>query len=44
MAIWFRKAEECNGFTYVQGTERRLLDPDLCVAEMDWAGIDKAVG
>lgn len=41
-AIWFPDAKgeaERNGVAYVQGIERRLLDPDLCVAEMDRAGM-----
>lgn len=29
-----------NGKAYTQDVERRLLDPDLCIAEMDRAGIE----
>jgi len=38
---WDAKGEEGrNGKAYAQDVERRLLDPALCVAEMDRAGIE----
>ncbi len=38
---WDAKGEEVrNGKAYAQDVERRLLDPDVCVAEMDRAGIE----
>ncbi|WP_428395809.1 amidohydrolase family protein [Lichenicoccus sp.] len=41
---WNAKGEEDrNGKAYAQDVERRLLDPDLCVAEMDRAGIDVCI-
>jgi gamma-resorcylate decarboxylase len=41
---WDAKGEEDrNGKTYAQDVERRLLDPDLCVAEMDRAGVDMCI-
>lgn len=41
---WNAKGEEDrNGKGYAQDVERRLLDPDLCVAEMDRCGIDRCI-
>jgi 2,3-dihydroxybenzoate decarboxylase len=38
---WDAKDEDGrNGRDYARDIERRLLDPDLCVREMDRAGID----
>jgi gamma-resorcylate decarboxylase len=38
---WNAKGEEeRNGKAYAQDVERRLVDPDLCVAEMDRCGIE----
>ena len=42
--FWDAKGEEHrNGKAYAQDVERRLLDPDLCVAEMDRAGIEMCI-
>lgn len=35
--------EERNGKAYAQDVERRLIDPDLCVAEMDRCGIERCL-
>lgn len=35
--------EERNGKAYAQDVERRLLDPGLCIAEMDRAGIEVCI-
>jgi predicted TIM-barrel fold metal-dependent hydrolase len=35
--------EERNGKAYAQDVERRLLDPALCVAEMDRAGVEMCI-
>jgi gamma-resorcylate decarboxylase len=41
---WDAKGEETrNGRAYAQDIERRLLDPDLCLREMDLAGIEFCV-
>ena len=41
---WDAKGEEDrNGQAYAKDVERRLLDPDLCIAEMDRAGIDVCI-
>lgn len=41
---WDAKGEESrNGREYAQDIERRLLDPDLCLREMDLAGIEFCV-
>lgn len=41
---WNAKGEEDrNGKAYAQDVERRLLDPDACVAEMDRAGIEMCI-
>jgi predicted TIM-barrel fold metal-dependent hydrolase len=41
---WDAKGEETrNGREYAQDIERRLLDPDLCLREMDLAGIELCV-
>jgi gamma-resorcylate decarboxylase len=41
---WDSKGEESrNGRAYAQDIERRLLDPDLCLREMDLAGIELCV-
>lgn len=41
---WNAKGEEDrNGKGYAQDVERRLLDPDLCVAEMDRAGVELSI-
>ena len=41
---WDAKGEEDrNGQAYAKDVERRLLDADLCVAEMDRAGIDVCI-
>jgi gamma-resorcylate decarboxylase len=41
---WDAKGEETrNGREYAQDIERRLLDPDLCLREMDLAGIEFCV-
>ncbi len=41
---WDAKGEEDrNGHAYAQDVERRLLDPEACVAEMDRAGIELCV-
>ncbi len=41
---WDAKGEEDrNGSAYAKDVERRLLDPDLCVAEMDRAGVDVCI-
>jgi gamma-resorcylate decarboxylase len=41
---WDAKGEESrNGREYTQDIERRLLDPDLCLREMDLAGIELCV-
>lgn len=42
--FWDAKGEEDrNGKAYAQDVERRLLDADLCVAEMDRAGIERCI-
>lgn len=41
---WDAKGEESrNGKAYAQDIERRLLDPDLCLREMDRSGIELCV-
>ncbi|WP_207210919.1 amidohydrolase family protein [Lichenibacterium minor] len=41
---WNAKGEEDrNGKTYAQDVERRLLDPELCIAEMDRAGVQMSI-
>jgi predicted TIM-barrel fold metal-dependent hydrolase len=41
---WNAKSEEDrNGKVYAQDIERRLLDPELCIAEMDRAGIELCI-
>jgi predicted TIM-barrel fold metal-dependent hydrolase len=41
---WNAKGEEDrNGRAYTQDIERRLLDPELCIAEMDRAGIELCI-
>jgi 2,3-dihydroxybenzoate decarboxylase len=41
---WDARGEESrNGREYAQDIERRLLDPDLCLREMDLAGIEVCV-
>jgi predicted TIM-barrel fold metal-dependent hydrolase len=41
---WDAKGEEDrNGRGYAQDVERRLLDPDLCIAEMDRSGIELCI-
>jgi gamma-resorcylate decarboxylase len=41
---WNAKGEEeRNGRAYAQDVERRLVDPDLCVAEMDRCGIERCI-
>jgi len=35
--------EQRNGKTYAQDVERRLLDPELCIAEMDRSGIELCI-
>lgn len=41
---WNAKGEETrNGLDYAQDVERRLLNPEACVREMDRAGIDMCV-
>jgi gamma-resorcylate decarboxylase len=41
---WDAKGEEGrNGVEYTRDIERRLLDPDLCVREMDLAGVEFCV-
>jgi len=41
---WDAKGKECrNGREYTRDIERRLLDPDLCLREMDFAGIEFCV-
>lgn len=41
---WNAQGEESrNGREYAQDIERRLLDPELCLREMDLAGIDFCV-
>ena len=43
-SYWNAKGEEDrNGKAYAQDVERRLLDADLCVAEMDRAGIELCI-
>jgi gamma-resorcylate decarboxylase len=43
-SYWDSKGEERrNGKAYAQDIERRLLDPDLCLREMDRAGIEFCV-
>lgn len=43
-SYWNAKGEEDrNGKTYAQDVERRLLDADLCVSEMDRAGIELCI-
>jgi gamma-resorcylate decarboxylase len=40
-SYWDAQGEESrNGKEYTQDIERRLLDADLCLREMDWAGIE----
>lgn len=42
--FWDAKGEEDrNGKAYAQDVERRLLDADLCVAEMNRAGIERCI-
>lgn len=42
--FWDAKGEEeRNGKGYAQDVERRLLDPALCVAEMDRAGVEVCI-
>lgn len=38
-----RGEEDRNGLVYAQDVERRLLDPELCIAEMDRAGIELSI-
>jgi predicted TIM-barrel fold metal-dependent hydrolase len=41
---WNAKGEEeRNGKAYAQDVERRLLDPTLCIAEMDRAGVELSI-
>jgi gamma-resorcylate decarboxylase len=41
---WNAKSEEDrNGKAYAQDVERRLVDPGLCVAEMDRCGIERCI-
>jgi gamma-resorcylate decarboxylase len=41
---WNAKSEEDrNGKTYARDVERRLVDPNLCVAEMDRCGIERCI-
>lgn len=41
---WNASGEESrNGVAYARDVERRLLDPALCIAEMDRAGIDLCI-
>jgi gamma-resorcylate decarboxylase len=43
-SYWDAKGEENrNGREYTQDIERRLLDPELCLREMDFAGIELCV-
>jgi len=43
-SYWDSKGEESrNGRAYAKDIERRLLDPDLCLREMDRAGIEVCV-
>jgi gamma-resorcylate decarboxylase len=40
-SYWDAQGEESrNGKEYTRDIEKRLLDPDLCLREMDWAGIE----
>jgi gamma-resorcylate decarboxylase len=38
-----RSEEERNGKAYAQDVERRLLKPDLCIAEMDRSGVEHSI-
>lgn len=41
---WNAKGEEDrNGIAYAQDVELRLLDPELCIAEMDRAGVELSI-
>ena len=41
---WNAKGEEDrNGKDYAQDVERRLLDPETCVREMDRAGVELCI-
>jgi predicted TIM-barrel fold metal-dependent hydrolase len=41
---WNAKGEEDrNGKAYAQDVERRLLDPEMCIAEMDRSGIELCI-
>ena len=43
-SYWDAKGEENrNGKAYAQAIERRLLDPSMCLAEMDRAGIEHCI-
>jgi 2,3-dihydroxybenzoate decarboxylase len=43
-SYWDSKGEESrNGTVYAQDVERRLLDSDLCLCEMDRAGIEHCI-
>ncbi len=42
--MWDAKGEEArNGVAYARDVERRLLDPDACLREMDRAGIELCI-
>jgi gamma-resorcylate decarboxylase len=43
-SYWDAQGEESrNGKEYARDIERRLLDADLCLSEMDWAGIEHTI-
>jgi gamma-resorcylate decarboxylase len=43
-SYWDAAGEETrNGKDYTRDIEKRLLDPDLCLREMDWAGIELSI-
>ncbi|MBW4025367.1 MAG: amidohydrolase [Proteobacteria bacterium] len=43
-ALWNAKGEEDrNGVAYARDVERRLLDPDACLREMDRAGVEMCI-
>ena len=43
-SYWNAKGEEDrNGKGYAQDVERRLLDPELCIAEMDRSGVEMSI-